>query len=160
MNRSYIVIALVLVFAFIPLAGQVNSPLFLKKKSELVIETIDGATATFHVVVVDEPEDLARGLMHIRFMPLDQGMMFSYATKSDVSMWMKDTHLSLDMWFVSESGVVTKVVTSTTPHSTDRIRSDGPVIAVVEVNAELSVLIGVTAGARVRHQVFTSVSGN
>ena len=138
-----------------PLTGQVNSPLFLYEKSDLVIETEDGATATFKVVAVTKSEDLTQGLMNVQFMPLDQGMLFLHRTKRNVSMWMKNTHIALDMWFVSSEGVITKVVTETVPESTDLIRSDGPLTAVVEVNAGLSALIGVTPGARLRHSAFT-----
>lgn len=160
MKHACIGIALVLLLVIVPIIGQVNSPMYLNEKSELVVETIDGATATFKTVVVTESEDLARGLMHIRFLPLDQGMLFLYDSRSNVSMWMKDTPLSLDMWFVSESGLVTKVVKETIPKSTDLIRSDGAVIAVVEVNAGLSSLIGVTPGAQLRHTAFSNVENN
>lgn len=155
MRRACVLIALTAVCVLTPLTGQVNSPLFLYEKSELVIETQDGATATFKVVAVTKSEDLAQGLMNVQFMPLDQGMLFLHRTKRNVSMWMKDTRIALDMWFVSNEGVITKVVTETIPESTDLIRSDGPVIAVVEVNAGLSSLIGVTPGARLRHRALT-----
>ncbi len=158
MKRVCIVVAITSVFVLVPLTGQINSPLFLYEKSELVIETEDGATATFKVVVVSRSEDLAQGLMNVQFMPLDQGMVFLHSTKREVSMWMKDTHISLDMWFVSETGLVTRVVSKTHPESTDLIRSNGPVVAVVEVNAGLSSLIGVTPGAQLRHRVFSNVS--
>ncbi|MCY3884381.1 MAG: DUF192 domain-containing protein [Gammaproteobacteria bacterium] len=160
MKRICLGITLVLVLAIFPIVGQVDSPLYLNEKSELVVETIDGATATFKIVVVTESEDLARGLMHIRFMPLDQGMMFLHDTRSNVSMWMKDTRLSLDMWFVAEGGSITKVVKDAQPMSTDLIRSDGAVIAVVEVNAGLSSLIGVTPGAQLRHLAFANVEND
>lgn len=153
-RRVGVLVVLTAVFVLAPLAGQVNSPLFLYETSELVIETQDGATATFKVVAVTKSEDLAQGLMNVQFMPLDQGMLFLHRTKRNVSMWMKDTRIALDMWFVSNEGVITKVVTETTPESTDLIRSDGPVTAVVEVNAGLSSLIGVAPGARIRHSAF------
>ena len=159
MRRACVLIALTAVCVLTPLTGQVNSPLFLYEKSELVIETSDGATATFKVVVVSKSEDLAQGLMNVQFMPLDQGMLFLHPTKRNVSMWMKDTRIALDMWFVSNGGEVTKVVTETIPESTDLIRSDGPVTAVVEVNAGLSSLIGVAPGARIRHSAFADSNG-
>lgn len=158
-RRALVLVALPVVFLLVPLAGQVDSPLFLNEKSELEIETKDGATATFKVVVVTKSEDLAQGLMNVQFMPLDQGMLFLHPTKRNVSMWMKDTRISLDMWFVSSRGVITKVVSETKPESTDLIRSDGPVTAVVEVNAGLSSLIGVAPGARIRHSAFADSNG-
>lgn len=155
-KRACVVVVLTAVLAITPLSGQVNSPLYLHEKSELLVETEDGASATFKVVFVTESEDMAQGLMNVRFMPLDQGMVFLHSTPRDVAMWMKDTHVSLDMWFVSENGKITRVVTNTEPESTALIRSNGPVIAVVEVNAGLSSLIGVTASAQLRHSAFSN----
>lgn len=153
-------IALVLILAFVPLAGQIKSPLYSGEKSNLVVETEEGATVIFSVVVVTRSEDLARGLMHVPFMPLDQGMVFFYVRERNVSMWMKDTNLSLDMWFVSKTGVVSQVVRETQPQSIESIRSEVPVVAVVEVNAGLSELIGVTPGAQLRHKVFSNAESN
>lgn len=160
LKRACALSALTAILVLVPLAGQVNSPLFLYEKSELMIETLDGATATFKVVVVTSSEDMAQGLMNVQFMPLDQGMMFVHRTKRNVSMWMKDTYISLDMWFVTSDGTVTKVVRRTKPESIEQIRSDGRVTAVIEVNAGLSSMIGVTPGAIVRHSAFENVERN
>ena len=92
--------------------------------------------------------------MHIRHLPLDRGMVFSYSRTQILSMWMKNTYVPLDMWFVDADGRIAKVVTHTVPHSLSSIKSDTPVRAVVEVNAGLSTLLGVTAGAVVSHHVF------
>lgn len=69
-------------------------------------------------------------------------------------MWMKNTHVPLDMWFVDQRGQIQKVVPHTVPHSLDSIKSDTPVRVVIEVNAGLSALLGVTKGAVINHRVF------
>ena len=146
------------VVAIVPLSGQIASPLFSNEKSVLKVRTVDGAETSLKVVTVSSGEDLSRGLMHVQFMPLDQGMLFHYGRERGVSMWMKNTRLSLDMWFVDKQGTVTKVVASTEPMSLDSIPSDGPVQAVVEVNAGISALVGVTPGASLFHEAFRNAA--
>lgn len=141
--------AVAIAVSIVPLSGQVASPLYSKEKTDLQVTTVDGASAEFRVVTVTERDDQNRGLMHVRFMPLDQGMVFKHSQDRRISMWMKNTRISLDMWFVTDEGVVTKVVTNTEPMSEKPISSGGLVRAVVEVNAGLSSLIGVTPGATV-----------
>lgn len=148
-------VAFAIALAFTPLYGQVNSPLFSLEKAELHVTTVDGATTVFNVVSVTSREDQSRGLMHVRFMPLDQGMVFAYTRDRTVSMWMKNTHIPLDMWFVTKDGTVSKVVRNTEPMSLDPISSDQPIRAVVEVNAGLSALIGVTEGTKLLHSAFS-----
>ena len=120
----------------------------------LVVQTTDGISAQFEVVTVTTRADQAQGLMYVRHLPLDQGMVFSYTRNQVLSMWMKDTYVPLDMWFVDEGGKIQKVVAHTVPYSLESIKSDSPVRAVIEVNAGLSAMLGVTAGAIVDHRVF------
>lgn len=134
--------------------GQIRSPLYLNELETLVVQTTEGLSAQFKVVTVTTDADQAQGLMHIRHLPIDRGMIFSYSRSQILSMWMKNTHVPLDMWFVDDRGQIQKVVTHTVPHSLDSIRSDTPVRAVIEVNAGLSSLLGVTKGAVIDHQVF------
>ena len=134
--------------------GQLRSPLYLHELESLVVRTSDGITAHFDVVTVTTQADQAQGLMYVRHLPLDQGMVFSYARTQVLSMWMKNTYVPLDMWFVDAQGRVANVVARTTPQSLKSIKSDTPVRAVIEVNAGLSALLGVTVGAVVEHPVF------
>lgn len=134
--------------------GQINSPLYQRELESLSVRTIEGIKAHFEVVTVTTQADQAQGLMHVRHLPLNQGMVFSYSRAQVLSMWMKNTHISLDMWFVDAHGRITKVVTHTVPHSLTSIKSDTPVRSVIEVNAGLSSLLGVTKGAVVKHRVF------
>ena len=134
--------------------AQLRSPLYLLERETLVVRTTDGLAAQFKVVTVTTQADQAQGLMYVRHLPLDQGMVFSYPRNQVLSMWMKNTYMPLDMWFVDAQGQIQKVVTHTVPQSLDSIKSDSPVRAVVEVNAGLSSLLGVTAGAIISHRVF------
>jgi uncharacterized membrane protein (UPF0127 family) len=81
-------------------------------------------------------EDRARGLMGREDFGTDEGMLFLYDPPKAVTMWMKDTPLSLDMIFIRNRDIeVTGIERGTTPFSTDEIASPGRVGAVLETRA-------------------------
>ena len=139
----------------IQIYSQVDSPLYQLERAPLKIHTVEGAEITLNVVTVSEREDQARGLMHVRFLPLDQGMLFHHTRDNKISMWMKNTYVPLDMWFFKDDGTISRVVTDTQPMSLESISSELPVRGVVEVNAGLSRIIGVSKGAKLQHSVFS-----
>ena len=154
LSNATIVVLIALLAIWPSPEGQIRSPLYLNELETLVVRTTDGLSAQFKVVTVTTDADQAQGLMYIRHLPIDRGMLFSYSQSQILSMWMKNTHVPLDMWFVDDRGQIQKVATHTIPHSLDSIQSDTPVRAVIEVNAGLSSLLGVTKGAVIDHQVF------
>lgn len=121
----------------------------------LVIETAAGK-ASFAVEVVDTPAARARGLMGRRHLAADSGMLFDFGVAQPVSMWMKDTHVSLDMIFLDEHGTVIGVATDTVPHALTPIGVGRPVRAVLEVVAGTARRIGLRRGDRIRHPIFAS----
>ena len=134
--------------------AQVRSPLYELPTDSISITTIEGARCTFRTVIVREPRDRNRGLMYVRHLPVNQSMLFLHTSEQRLSMWMKNTHVPLDMWFIDASGVIKHIVRDTEPMSQNSILSSVPVLAVLELNAGLSDLLGVTVGAKVTHPVF------
>ena len=61
-------------------------------------------------------------------------------------MWMKDTLIALDMIFIDERGAVVNVAENTVPLSSATISSNGPVLAVLEVNAGTAARLGIRPG--------------
>jgi uncharacterized membrane protein (UPF0127 family) len=120
---------------------------------QLEIVTSSGAHM-FHVEIADTPSARAKGLMHRRAMPQDQGMLFNFKMDTPVTMWMKNTYIPLDMVFVSRYGIVTNVAADAKPMSEAIISSDGPAYAVIELNAGVASGIGLKVGDEVRHPAF------
>ena len=113
-----------------------------------------GEDVQFAVEVADEPAEWAEGLMHRTELARDAGMIFVFPEPRPASFWMKNTPLPLDMIFVADDGRVANVAERTTPFSLESVRSDGPVRAVVEVNAGLADEFGIEAGTPVQHPAF------
>jgi uncharacterized membrane protein (UPF0127 family) len=121
----------------------------LFRRSTLQIATPDARLHTFKVWVADDPERRARGLMFVKQLAPDEGMLFIYDEPQAVSMWMKNTFIPLDMLFVAADGKIINVAENTKPHSLDTITSQGDALAVVELNAGTAARLKIAKGARV-----------
>ena len=101
----------------------------------LVVLSDDGARHTFDVYIAEKWDQQRRGLMFVRDLPQDRGMLFVYEKESMHSMWMKNTYISLDMVFARSDGTVSSVIHDTEPLSLDSQSSVEPVSYVLELNA-------------------------
>lgn len=119
----------------------------------VVIETAKG-TFTFTTEIADTPEHRNRGLMFRKEMGPDCAMLFDWGYDLEISMWMANTYLSLDMIFIHRNGQVAKIVRATRPHSREIISSGGSVAGVLEVVAGTADRIGLKVGDTVRHAMF------
>ena len=124
------------------------------KKSSLQIATPDARLHKFRVWVADTYERRARGLMFVKHLADDEGMLFIYEQSQPISMWMKNTFIPLDMLFVAADGKIVRVAANTKPHSLDTIDSQGDAIAVIELKAGTAERLRIAQGARVMHAVF------
>jgi len=124
-----------------------------RESEELFINTAQGRFR-FTAEIADDAVERSVGLMHREKMPPTHGMLFVFGETDWVSMWMKNTPLSLDMIFIDKDGKVVTVAERTTPFSTDIISSGEPVDYVLELNGGVSRLIGLKAGDRISHPLF------
>jgi uncharacterized membrane protein (UPF0127 family) len=81
-------------------------------------------------------------------------MLFDFAQLAPVSMWMKNTYVSLDMLFIRPDGTIARVAENTEPLSTRTIDSGEPVLAVLEVLAGTAKRLGIKRGDHVEHTLF------
>lgn len=123
-------------------------------RSHLQIATPDARLHGFEVWVADNEVRRARGFMYIEQLDADAGMLFLFPRQGRIAMWMKNTHVSLDMLFVRADGTVDRVVEHTEPLSLETIESANPVAAVIELKAGTAARLGIHAGARVMHPAF------
>ena len=61
------------------------------KYEEIVIIDNDKAIAKFFVEVVSDKERRQKGLMHRKKLNINNGMLFDFKKKMNVTFWMKDT---------------------------------------------------------------------
>ena len=95
-----------------------------------------------------------KGLMYRKYLPDGQGMLFDFSPAQPVSMWMKNTVISLDMIFIDSDGRVLRIAENTEPLSTRTISSGGLAKGVLEVIAGTARKYGIAPGDRVSHPLF------
>lgn len=101
------------------------------KESNLVDITI--GDKKYKVEIADTPEKQEKGLMSRESLPENQGMLFIYDEPQDLSYWMKNTLISLDIIFIDDDMEVVSVKQGQ-PMSEEPITEDD-VQYVLEVNS-------------------------
>jgi uncharacterized protein len=109
----------------------------------------------FAVEMAVTPEEQARGLMFRRSVPEGQGMLFDFKREQELSFWMKNTVVSLDIIFIRADGRILHIAENTEPLSERMIPSFGPARAVLEVVAGTTRKLGIARGDRVAHPIFS-----
>ncbi|HQW10263.1 MAG TPA: DUF192 domain-containing protein [Steroidobacteraceae bacterium] len=109
-----------------------------------------GGTQHFDVWVADTPPRQAQGLMFVRDLAPDAGMLFQSQAPRVMSMWMKNTYIPLDMLFIDAKGRVVHIAAQTKPHSLDTISSNEPVTMVLELRGGEAGKREIAVGDRVR----------
>jgi len=100
----------------------------------------------FNVWVADTPARQAQGLMFVRDLPADEGMIFPNEKPRLAAFWMKNTYISLDLIFIAPNGRIAKIAANAPPFSLETISSGEPISAVLELKAGESARRGVKVG--------------
>lgn len=110
----------------------------------------------FSVEMATTEQEKQTGLMYRKELADGKGMLFDFNPEQEVSMWMKNTYVSLDMIFIRADGRILRIAENTEPLSTKIISSQGPARAVLEVVAGTAQKYGIRPGDRVAHPLFGS----
>jgi hypothetical protein len=124
----------------------------------LVLVTAAGER-TIEIEVAETAEEKSLGLMFRTSLADDKGMLFPYPTAQEITMWMKNTYISLDMVFIRADGVVHRIARRTEPLSERIVGSQGPVTAVLELAGGAAERLGLKPGDVVRHRHFGNAKG-
>jgi uncharacterized membrane protein (UPF0127 family) len=126
--------------------SQINSSLTSKQVTILT----NGHGDQYSLKVADTPEKRATGLMNITSLKDDEGMIFVFEEPQQVSFWMKDTYIPLDMIFVDEDMQIVKVVVNATPLKEDAYNSPKKVKYVLELRGGISAEKGYTISDKIK----------
>jgi uncharacterized membrane protein (UPF0127 family) len=108
----------------------------------------------FSVEIADNDAEREKGLMYRKELPEGRGMLFDFHREQDVSFWMQNTYIPLDMLFIRADGSILRIAENTEPLSTRLIPSGGPVRAVLEVIGGTTRKLGIAPGDRVAAPIF------
>lgn len=118
-------------------------------KHVLILHASENACYRLEVYVAQTPAQRARGLMHVRHLPGMTGMLFIYDADAYLSMWMKNTFIPLDMFFIRADGSISSIAYSTEPQSLESIAALEPVRYVLELNAGMAAALSIDKYSRV-----------
>ena len=146
-----------LLFAAAALCAVLAGPLDAKMRVDrLWLVTGAGSEVPIDIEVAEAPKEKELGLMFRTELPDNQGMLFAYNPPRELTMWMHNTYIPLDMVFIRPDGVVHRIETRAEPLSDRVISSDGPVAAVLELAGGAAQRLGLKAGDRVRYPLFAA----
>jgi uncharacterized membrane protein (UPF0127 family) len=104
-----------------------------------------GASHQFTIWVANSQAREQQGLMFVRELAADRGMVFVGEAPKVWTMWMRNTYIPLDMLFVAVDGHVVKIAHAI-PHDETTISSDIDVNAVIELQAGISDKLHIKVG--------------
>jgi len=153
-NRAALRAVLVCLLSMVLAMLVVVPPLDAKMRRETLSLVTAGGEHRIEVEVAETPEEKAVGLMFRRSVPENTGMLFPYSSPQEVTMWMRNTYVPLDMIFIRADGIIHRIEERTEPFSEKTIASRGPVTAVLELAGGAASRLGLKPGDRVIHPRF------
>ena len=123
-------------------------------ESETLEIVTKSGVQVFAVEMARTEEQKATGLMYRKELADGRGMLFDFSPEQQISMWMKNTFIPLDMIFIRADGRILRIAENTEPQSTKIISSGGAAKGVLEVIGGTAKKYGIAAGDRVAHPLF------
>lgn len=107
---------------------------------DVLLVNISGKS--YRLIVAESEEEKEKGLMDVEELDEDEGMFFDYRddVQDEISFWMKDTYIPLDIIFVGSDNKVISVHQGV-PESED-LMSENNVAYVIEVNQNSGIKSG------------------
>jgi len=102
------------------------------------------------VEVADTLEKQERGLMFRRSLPENEGMLFVFKEPIELSFWMRNTLIPLDIAFVGPDGVILNIHQAHPLDESILYRSAGAAKYVIETNRGWFARHGIGPGDRIR----------
>jgi uncharacterized membrane protein (UPF0127 family) len=145
LTRALLVLAALLAFV-----GCASDAVRAAELEPLEIVTRSGVQV-FSVELAKTDKERETGLMYRKELADGRGMLFDFTPEQQVSMWMKNTFISLDMIFIRADGRILRIAENTEPQSTKIISSGGLAKGVLEVIAGTAKKYGIAPGDRIGH---------
>ena len=102
------------------------------------------ANKNFKVLIAKTDFEKEQGLQYVEELDSNEGMLFDYSEENptELSFWMKDTSIPLDIIFINNKGEVIQVSKGEPLSEEPLICSGEPIIAVLEVNQNSGIKVG------------------
>jgi hypothetical protein len=138
----------VLIAMFFAFAGMTAC----QAEPQVSVITKEGRKIAFAVEVADTPAKREMGLQYRRELAEGRGMIFLFPREEQLSFWMKNTPIALDMIFINADLKIVGIVENTVPFSLESRSVSARSQYVLEIKGGLSRRYGINAGDSVRFQ--------
>ncbi len=98
-----------------------------------------------YIRVASKRQDLERGLMFVKNMDNDEGMLFVFPKQQELRFWGENTYIPLDIAFVDENKVI-KQISNILPFSKNVIKSSSACKYAIEANSGYFKHMGINVG--------------
>lgn len=126
-------------------------PLSAFPQSLLAVRTASGKVINFKIWTADSERRREQGLMFVRDLDEHAGMLFLFPERQRVTMWMKNTYVSLDLLFMNDKGKIDYIAAKAAPLSLAIIGTPNPEAAVLELKGGACERLGIKVGDAVLH---------
>ncbi len=128
-----------------PAADPPHEPLERMPTASVSIDA-GGRSYPFTVWIAATEARREQGLMYVRHLAPDRGMLFIFEQPQVVNFWMHDTFIPLDLLFIAPSGRIIRIAENATPMSDTTLSSMGAVDRVLELAGGSSARLGLRPG--------------
>lgn len=134
--------------------GDLVSPAIAKMRDDKLVLMTEAGERVITIEVAETLADKSKGLMFRPSLAEGHGMLFLYEGPQEISMWMSNTYMPLDMVFIRADGTVHRIETNAEPLSEKIIASKGPVTSILELAGGAAQRLGLKPGDKVRYPHF------
>jgi uncharacterized protein len=107
-------------------------------------------THRIKIELANTPETRSLGLMNRQSLDINTGMLFTYNKEQFIRIWMKNTHIPLDIIWINKHKEIIHIEKETTPQSQTILSADNLAQYVLEVNAGISNIYAFEVGNKVK----------
>ncbi|HLR26930.1 MAG TPA: DUF192 domain-containing protein, partial [Fodinibius sp.] len=119
------------------------------KRTLSFLSAEEDTISTISVAIADNDQERSQGLMDVRNLPADKGMLFIFEENKPRGFWMANTPLPLDIIFVNADKEIVRIHHNAQPFSEKSLTTDKPAQYVIETNAGYTVSHDVQEGQKV-----------
>jgi uncharacterized membrane protein (UPF0127 family) len=155
-QNLFILILLLIVFAVIlVLYFALDIPGKTKVEEDLNVAIFENKQI-LQLEIAKTHEQRTTGLMHRESLEENSGMLFIYGSEQQLTFWMKNTLIPLDMIFLNSNKTIVHIIKNAQPCVEEPCKvypSENPAIYVIEVNAGYTDKHGILKGQKVEFDV-------
>lgn len=110
---------------------------------DVMVITTSKGQFVYDVEVAITPDQQARGLMWRPALGPNKGMLFIFGQQRNLSFWMQNTLIPLDMVFIDNQGELVNIEREAAPQTRTPRPSNGPARFVLEIDGGDAELLGI-----------------